>query len=112
MTYHDQFSARELVESPLGVVAADLRGAFDMAGGRGVMINSWAGLGAYSLHFGLGLGLPEAVRRPRFDAFQRLVYLLPKRPDGEFGVAVCLYENYLQRLKDDGELTKLATIVG
>ncbi|KAK8092603.1 hypothetical protein PG999_014802 [Apiospora kogelbergensis] len=146
MTYHDQFTAQELVDSPLGAIAADLRaalapgtstlahdaralatlvartpdksavsllgGAFDMAGGRDVMINSWAGQGAYGLDFGLGLGLPEAVRRPRFDGFQGLVYLLPKRPDGEVGVAVCLSGEDLQRLKDDGEFTRLATVVG
>lgn len=144
MTYHDKFSARQLVERPLGIVAADLRtaiapatstlaydarslatlvhstpdkskvsllgGGFDMT--RDVMLNSWANQDAYRLDFGCGLGLPEAVRRPRFDAFQGLVYLLPKRPDGEVGVAVCLSEEDLQRLEDDVRFKEFARQVG
>ncbi|KAK8008226.1 trichothecene 3-O-acetyltransferase [Apiospora marii] len=144
MTYHDKFSVGELVGSPLGTVAANLRAAiapetstlaydarslatlvsrtpdkstvsllggdFDMT--RDIMLNSWANQDAYHLDFGLGLGLPEAVRRPRFDAFQGLVYLLPKRPDGEIGVAVCLSEDDMQRLKGDVEFMKFASLVG
>ncbi|KAK7985776.1 trichothecene 3-O-acetyltransferase [Apiospora saccharicola] len=144
MTYHDKFSIGQLVESPLGIVAADLRAAiapetstlaydarslatlvhrtpdkatvsllggdFDMT--RDVMLNSWANQDAYYLDFGLGLGLPEAVRRPRFDAFQGLVYLLPKRPDGEVGAAVCLSEDDLQKLKDDRRFMQFARPVG
>ncbi|KAK8043466.1 hypothetical protein PG993_005896 [Apiospora rasikravindrae] len=144
MTYHDKFSARQLVESPLGTVAADLRaaivpetsmlaydarslatlvnytpdkstvsllgGGFDMT--RDVMLNSWTNQDAYHLDFGLGLGRPEAVRRPRFDAFQGLVYLMPKRPDGEVGVAVCLSEADMDRLKGDCEFMRFAKLVG
>ncbi|KAK8075326.1 trichothecene 3-O-acetyltransferase [Apiospora hydei] len=144
MTYHYKFSARQLVESPLGAIAADLRaaiatetstlaydarslatlvdrtpdkstvsllgGGFDMT--RDVMLNSWANQGAYHLDFGLGLGRPESVRRPRFDAFQGLVYLMPKRPDGEIGVAVCLSEEDMQRLKGDGGFMRFARLAG
>ncbi|KAK8123022.1 hypothetical protein PG984_011692 [Apiospora sp. TS-2023a] len=144
MTYHDKFPIGQLVESPLGTVAADLRaaiapetstlaydarslatlvhrtpdkatlsllgGKFDMT--RDVMLNSWANQDAYHLDFGLGLGLPEAVRRPRFDAFQGLVYLLPKRPDGEIGAAVCLSEDDLQKLKEDHRFLQFARLVG
>ncbi|KAK6839132.1 Trichothecene 3-O-acetyltransferase [Apiospora arundinis] len=60
----------------------------------------------------MGLGPPEAVRRPRFDAFQGLVYLLPKRPDGEIGVAVCLSEDDMQRLREDTGFIKFAKLVG
>ncbi|KAK7962806.1 uncharacterized protein PG986_003631 [Apiospora aurea] len=143
-TYHDKFSARQLVESPLGAIAADLRaaiatetstlaydarslatlmdrtpdkstvsllgGGFDMT--RDVMLNSWANQDAYHLDFGLGIGCPEAVRRPRFDAFQGLVYLMPKRPDGEIGVAVCLSVEDMERLKGYGEFMEFARLVG
>lgn len=144
MTYHDQLPVGELVTSPLGTVAADLRaaiapetstlaydarslatlvdstpdkstvsllgGGFDMT--RDVMLNSWANQDAYRLDFGLGLGLPEAVRRPRFDAFQGLVYLLPKRPDGEVGVAVCLSEDDMHRLQGDPRFMEFGRRVG
>ncbi|KAI1269667.1 putative trichothecene 3-O-acetyltransferase [Xylariaceae sp. FL1019] len=144
MTYHDTFTIQQLVQSSLGVVAADLRAAiapetsslaydarslatlvsrtpdkstlsllggdFDMA--RDVMINSWVNQNAYELDFGLGLGTPDVVRRPRFDAFQGLVYLLPKRQDGEIGVAVCLSEEDMLRLREDGEFSVLGKPVG
>ncbi|KAI0161589.1 putative trichothecene 3-O-acetyltransferase [Xylariaceae sp. FL1272] len=144
MTYHDTFTIQQLVQSSLGVIAANLRAAiapetsslaydarslatlvsrtpdkstisllggdFDMT--RDVMINSWVNQNAYELDFGLGLGTPGMVRRPRFDAFQGLVYLLPKRQDGEIGVSVCLGEEDILILRRDEEFVGLAKPVG
>ncbi|KAK7971544.1 hypothetical protein PG989_016560 [Apiospora arundinis] len=123
MTYHDKFSTRQLVDSPLGTVAADLRAAvaretstlaYD-ARSLATLVSRTpdkATQDAYHLDFGMGLGLPEAVRRPRFDAFQGLVYLLPKRPDGEIGVAICLSEDDMQRLREDIGFMEFAKLVG
>ncbi|KAI4156341.1 MAG: hypothetical protein L6R39_001126 [Caloplaca ligustica] len=55
-----------------------------------IMLSSWAKLDCYNLNFNLGLGKPEAVRRPRFDTVESLMYLMPKTLDGEIAVAMCL----------------------
>lgn len=136
MTYHDP-TFQQILESPLGEIAANLRAAvdperselvynsrslgtlisrtpnkasisfiagFDMS--KDVMLSSWANQNSYELDFGLGLGVPEAVRRPSFDSFQGLVYLLPKSQDGEIGVAVCLSHDDMERLKADEHFTR------
>lgn len=77
---------------------------FDMS--KDVMISSWANQESYKLDFGLGLGLPHAVRRPRFESFQGLVYLMPKAMAGDIGVAICLNARDMVNLKADAEFTK------
>ncbi|KAM0550229.1 hypothetical protein ACHAPJ_009077 [Fusarium lateritium] len=83
---------------------------FDMA--KDVMINSWANQNSYELDFGLGLGAPEAVRRPRFDGFQGLVYLMPRKKTGDVGVAICLSSDDMERLTKDEEFDSFAKHVG
>ncbi|PNH38058.1 hypothetical protein VD0004_g8742 [Verticillium dahliae] len=78
----------------------------------GVMLSSWAGVDSYALAFGLGLGLPVSVRRPRFTLVESLIYLLPRSTDGSVGVAICLLEEDMERLKADAEWNELADFVG
>lgn len=74
------------------------------------MLSSWAKAGAYSLDY--GFGRPEAVRRPQFTPFEGLGYLIPKRPDGEIAVMICLQDEDLERLKADEEFVKFGKFIG
>jgi hypothetical protein len=142
MTYQKS-TFQQLLDHPLGVIAADFRAAVDpatstvayycrsfatlisrtpskaatsyMAGfdmSKDIMLSSWANQKSYELDFGLGLGKPEAVRRPRFDTFQGLVYLLPRSLVGEIGIAMCLSNTDLARLTADELFTSYATYIG
>ncbi|RDL31466.1 Uncharacterized protein BP5553_09675 [Venustampulla echinocandica] len=71
-----------------------------------LMLSSWAKLNCYELDFNLGLGKPESVRRPQFNAFESLVYLMPKALDGEIAVAICLRDGDMARLRADKEFSK------
>lgn len=77
-----------------------------------IMLSSWAKLDCYELDFGLGLGKPEVVRRPRFDPVESLIYLMPKTLDGEIAVAVCLRDEDMERLKADEEFAKYGRYIG
>jgi hypothetical protein len=81
-----------------------------------VRMSSWAKGKFYELDFGLGFGAgrAEAVRRPRFveGAREGLVYLLPKRPDGEIMVGVCLRVEDLILLRNDEEFSSHASYIG
>ena len=77
-----------------------------------MMLSSWAKLNCYELDFGLGLGTPEAVRRPQFDPFESLMYLMPKAPDGEIVAAICLRDGDMERLRMDEGFTKYARFIG
>ncbi|PSN64571.1 hypothetical protein BS50DRAFT_576012 [Corynespora cassiicola Philippines] len=77
-----------------------------------VMLSSWAKIDAYHVDFGLGLGLPEAVRRPGFVPVESLFYLMPKARDGEVAVALCLRAEDLERLKGDDDFTRFGEFVG
>jgi hypothetical protein len=80
--------------------------------GRDVMLSSWAAVKLNDLDFGLGLGKPEAVRRPRFAPFEGLVYLMPMDPHGGIAVGLCLRNEDLERLKIDVEFKRYAVYVG
>ncbi len=64
-----------------------------------IMLSSWAKRNCYELDFNLGLGKPEAVRRPQFDPIESLIYLMPKRLDGEIAVGICLRDEDMERLR-------------
>ena len=53
-----------------------------------LMVSSWAGMRCYAFDFGLGLGVPGAFRRPRQARVPGLVFLLPRRGDGDGEVVV------------------------
>lgn len=77
-----------------------------------VRISSWAKEDCYHLDFGGLLGKPEAVRRPDFQAWEGLVYFLPKKADGEIAVALCLREEDLARLRGDEIFTDYCSNIG
>ncbi|KAJ5220004.1 hypothetical protein N7468_009208 [Penicillium chermesinum] len=127
--------------SPLGVIATDLRKQLDpvkigrnvralatfntraadktktsitanMDGSLDVMLSSWAKVDSFDLDFDLGLGKPEAVRRPAFLPVEGLVYILPRSPAGEIPAAICLRDDDWERLKNDKEFLHYAEYVG
>ena len=66
-----------------------------------IMLSSWASIDCWGLDFNLGLGKPEAVRRPQFVPVESLIYLMPRMLDGEVAVALCLRQEDLERLRAD-----------
>lgn len=76
-----------------------------------IMLSSWSKIDSYSLDFGLGLGVPVSVRRPQFIPVESLLYLMPKRADGELSAAVCLRQDDLHRLLDDSQFMKYVTYI-
>lgn len=77
-----------------------------------IMLSSWVKINCYELDFNLKLGKPEAVRRPRFDPFESLMYLMPKAPGGEIAAAICLRDEEMVRLRVDEEFAKYGTYIG
>ncbi|KDQ22501.1 hypothetical protein PLEOSDRAFT_1079820 [Pleurotus ostreatus PC15] len=140
MTYHT-YTAQQLADAPLGHVAAHLRAALDSSTFRfqtqafatllsrakdkssvsvsatldlstDIMLSSWAKVDCCNLDFGLGLGMAEAVRRPRFVPVESLGYLMPKARDGEIAVGIGLRDEDMERLKGDEVFGKYAVYVG
>ncbi|KIW66990.1 hypothetical protein PV04_06268 [Phialophora macrospora] len=79
---------------------------------KDIMLSSWVKYNCYDLDFNLGLGKPEAVRRPQFTPVESLFYLMPKRPDGEIAAGLCLRQEDFERLRTDAEFMKYAVYVG
>ncbi|KJA18995.1 hypothetical protein HYPSUDRAFT_204912 [Hypholoma sublateritium FD-334 SS-4] len=77
-----------------------------------IMLSSWAKENFYDLDFNLGLGKPEAVRRPQFTPVESLLYLMPKRLDGEISAAICLRDEDMGRLRGDEHFIKYAAYIG
>jgi hypothetical protein len=69
----------------------------------GLLPSSWAKVDCYGMDFNLGLGFPETVRRPKFDPFEGLIYLMPRTPGGEISAAVCLRDSDFESLKEDAD---------
>ncbi|KAK1569851.1 trichothecene 3-O-acetyltransferase [Colletotrichum navitas] len=134
-------SLKDLVNGPLGGVASDLRlevnpealsysirafatvlarspdkRGFSLAGklrlDKDFMLSSWAKLDLYEQDFGLGLGKPESVRRPRFTPVESLAYLLPKSREGSIALAICLRDEDMNKLEEDEEWMKYAKYIG
>ncbi|KAH7110829.1 transferase family-domain-containing protein [Dendryphion nanum] len=98
LSYDTRVLMTKLHRSPLKdtvTVSATFNGSKD------IMLSSWAKEKSYALEFGLGLGTPVAVRRPQFVPYEGLLYLMPKRLDGEILLAACLREEDLETLKTD-----------
>ncbi|KAF5694903.1 trichothecene 3-o-acetyltransferase [Fusarium denticulatum] len=77
-----------------------------------IMLSSWAKLKCWEYDFGLGLRKPESVRRPLFEPFESLMYLMPKRLDGEITAAISLRDEDMERLKSDEEWKKYGKFIG
>jgi len=75
-------------------------------------ISSWTKADCYDFDFNLGLGKPEAVRRPKFTPFVGTVYLSPKAPDGEIVAGMCLREDEMESLRVDEEFLKYGEYIG
>ncbi|KAK6332953.1 hypothetical protein TWF718_010781 [Orbilia javanica] len=78
---------------------------------KDIALSSWAKLNTYDLDFGFGVGKPKAVRRPQFTPLEGLMYLLPKKGDGEIALALCLREEDMEKLKSDEEFTRYGKYV-
>ncbi|CAI7574740.1 unnamed protein product [Penicillium glandicola] len=76
------------------------------------MLSSWSRIKCYDLDFNLGLGKPEAVRRPHFTPVEGLGYLMPRSAAGEMCIGICLRDEDWERLKVDEEFTKYAKYIG
>jgi len=99
------FLNRSLVKDVISVTAA-LDPTVD------IVLSSWAKLDCYQLDFNLGLGKPEAVRRPQFVPDEGLILLMPKALDGEIAVAICLRDKDMERLRADQEFAKYGKYIG
>ena len=134
-------SPRELKNSSLGALASRLRqdligedlksdtqalitlmthdsdkGKYFLARGidwtRDTMISSWSKVDGYNMDFGLGVK-PKCVKRPRFNPVPGLIFMMPRRGDGEISVAVCLHGHEMDKMNNpEGEWRKYATYVG
>ena len=77
-----------------------------------IMVSSWAKLDCYDLDFNLGLGKPDCVRRPQFPPCESLIYLMPKRLDGEIAVGICLSVEDMERLRTDEQFARFGRYIG
>ena len=84
----------------------------DMNFSSDIFFSSWAKLPCYNLEFNLGLGFPKSVRRPRYAAFEGLMYLMPMDRSGGIDAAICLRDEDLEGLKGDREFGKYAEWIG
>jgi hypothetical protein len=77
-----------------------------------LILSSWANMRCYQFTFGLGLGPPSAFRRPQQALVPGLVFLLPKRQDGEIVVKMGIRSDDLDIILNDKDWTKSAEYIG
>jgi hypothetical protein len=77
-----------------------------------LILSSWAKVGGCDLEFNMGLGKPLAVRRPRFQGVEGLVFVMPMTLDGDIAVAVALQLEDMARLRADAEFGRYAEYIG
>lgn len=77
-----------------------------------IKMSSWAKEDCCTFNFGGVLSDLVAVRRPNFEAWEGLAYLLPKSLNGEILAALCLVEDDLQRLQIDMKFRKFGKYIG
>jgi len=138
---YNSFPLSDLVNFPLGVIASALRSSLDaediihrtralatfihgepnrnlvnfiasMDLSVDIMLSSWVKVDLYHLDFGIKLGKPESVRRPKFAPFESLLYLMPKSREGDITAMVCLREEDMERLKGDEEFVRYGKYIG
>lgn len=77
-----------------------------------VKMSSWAKEQCCTFDFGGSLGVAEAVRRPTFDAWEGLAYMMPKALNGDIAVALCLRDTDLAQLRSDDAWAQYCEYVG
>ena len=75
-----------------------------------LLLSSWSKVDCFA--FDHGFGMPEEVRRPRFTPFEGMMFLMPRKQDGEISAAICLRDEDMERLRTDAEFGKYAIYVG
>lgn len=108
LEYHGRSLATLISRIPDKALISFIAG-YDLA--RDFMLSSWSSQNSYGLDFGLGLGTAEAVRRPLFAGYQGMAYMLPRSPEGDVVVIICLGAEETGELRADGEFTKYAQLV-
>lgn len=139
---YTEFPMRRLIEEPLGSIAQQLRLALSdkshlehhtraiatflsrtpdkskFSFGASIdtttdlIFSSWAKLESSCFDFNLGLGLPEAVRKPKCNEVEGLTFLLPKTSEGDFVVAICLRDEDIEELRSDVVFMENAEYIG
>lgn len=79
---------------------------------RDISLSSWAKINLYDVDFNLGVGNPEAVRRPSFIPVESLMYVMPKSPSGDWTVGICLRDDDWEHLNAQKEWVEHTTYIG
>lgn len=77
-----------------------------------LMVSSWANMRCYQFIFGLELGSPIAFRRPQQAPVPSLVFLLPRRQDGEIAVQMGARVDDINALRGDEEWLRATKYIG
>jgi hypothetical protein len=77
-----------------------------------LLLSSGAGLAVYHVDFGYPLGMPECVRRPRWNPAEGVVYLMPKMRNGDLDAAICLTDDDWTRLRGDQVWNEFGEYIG
>lgn len=77
-----------------------------------IKMSSWAKEACHDFDFGGILGRAEAIRRPSFEGWEGLAYMMPRTLSGEIAVALCLRPEDLEALKRDREFARWGRYVG
>lgn len=87
--------------------------AATIKGGSDIFFSSWAKMRCYDYDFGDGLGRAEFVRRTKSNNLtEGLMYLMPRAPNGEIGLMVCLRGVDMVALRRDEEFLRFAEYIG
>jgi len=87
--------------------AASIKGTSD------IFFSSWAKMRCYGYDFGPNLGKAEVIRRTKsHNMTEGLMYLMPRSPEGEIGLVICLSDEDLAALRTDEEFLRFAEFVG
>lgn len=77
-----------------------------------IKMSSWAKESCSKFDFGGPFGIAEAVRRPKFDAWEGLAYMMPKARNGDILVALCLRHADMDSLRSDEAFIRFGSYVG
>ncbi|KAI4216664.1 MAG: hypothetical protein LQ351_001153 [Letrouitia transgressa] len=78
---------------------------------RDLLVSSWATLPVYA-DFGSTIGKPEFARRPTGASWESVVYIMPKSPDGDIDLTICMREDDLARLQKEQDWTAYVEFIG